>query len=51
MAGYKELYSQLAVRPQVAFAEALRQFEGKVVGFWRTGTRATELLELAGKPE
>jgi hypothetical protein len=51
MTEYRELSSQLAVRPQVAFAEALRQCEGKFVGFWRTGTRTTELLELAGKPE
>lgn len=33
------------------FAEALRQCDGKVVGFCRTGARATGLWELAGKPE
>ena len=33
------------------FAEALRQCDGKVVGFCRTGARAAGLWELAGKPK
>lgn len=32
------------------FAEALRQCDGKVVGFCRTGARAAGLWELASKP-
>ena len=32
------------------FAEALRQCDGKVVGFCRTGARAAGLWELANKP-
>lgn len=51
MTGSKELYSQLAVRPQATFVEALRQYEGEVVGFWRPSTRATVLWELVGNPE
>jgi protein tyrosine phosphatase (PTP) superfamily phosphohydrolase (DUF442 family) len=47
MTGYKALSSQSAV----LFAEALRQCEGEVAGFWRPGTRAAVLWELAGKPE
>lgn len=51
MTGYKALSSQSAVRPQAIFAEALRQCEGEVAGFWRPGTRAAVLWELAGKPQ
>lgn len=51
-------YTHIPVMPGQAtaedgerLAEAFRQCEGKVVGFCRTGARATGLWELAGKPE
>lgn len=42
---------QATVEDAARFGEAMRQCEGKVVAFCRTGARATGLWELAGKPE
>lgn len=51
-------YTHIPVAPGKAdaedgqrFAEALRQCDGKVVSFCRSGARAADLWELAGKPQ
>lgn len=50
-------YTHVPVVPRQAtaedaarFAEAVRQCDGKVVGFCKTGARATALWEMANKP-
>ena len=35
----------------IRFAEAMRQSDGKVISFCRSGARAASLWELAGKPQ
>jgi len=51
-------YTHIPVAPGQAsaedgqrFAEALRQCDGQVVGFCRSGARAAGLWELAGRPQ
>ena len=41
---------QATVEDATRFAEAVRHCDGKVVGFCRTGARATGLWEMANRP-